>query len=55
MVIDKIGIEKIHTPTLALRRETTEKKHPASLGQERPERMVLHVLVGLLYVIEMEI
>ena len=40
-VIDKVGVEEIHRPALARRRETAEKKRRRVRRQERLKRMVL--------------
>ena len=42
---DKIRIEKIHTPSLALRWETAQEQHLRILRQERFERMILHTVL----------
>ena len=46
VVIDKIRVEKIHTPSLALRREAAQEQHLRILRQERMERMILNTILA---------
>jgi hypothetical protein len=46
VVIDKIRIEKIHTPSLALRRKTAQEQHLSMLRQERTERVILYTTLA---------
>ena len=54
MVVDEIRIKKINTPTLALRRETTEKKHTGVGEDEGLEGMILDIASRFLDVIDIE-
>jgi hypothetical protein len=42
VVVDEVRIIKIHTPPLALGRETTKKQHLRILRQERSQGVVLY-------------
>lgn len=46
MVVDKVRIIEVHTPTLPLRRETAKKQHTAVLGQKWMQGVVLHSIRG---------
>jgi hypothetical protein len=35
MVVDEVGIEKVHAPALALWREATQEQQPCILWQKR--------------------
>ena len=45
MVVDEIGVIKIHAPPLALWREATQKQHLGILKQKRTKRMILHTVL----------
>ena len=46
MVVDEVGIVKIHAPSFALWRKTAEKQHPCVLRQERLQRMILNLAIA---------
>ena len=53
-VIDEIGIEEIHAPSLALGWKATQKSDRCVNGQEWSQGMVLHTIRASLYVLNVE-
>ena len=51
VVIDKVGIIKVHAPSLALGRKTTQKQHLGVLRQERLKRVVLYPIPAAGYIL----
>jgi hypothetical protein len=51
MIVDEVGIIEIDTPSLALRRETTQKEYLRILGQKGNEWMILYPTLTTLYVL----
>jgi hypothetical protein len=44
VVVDEVGIIKIHAPSFALWWETAQKQNLCILGQERDKRMILYAI-----------
>ena len=55
MIVDEVGIIKVHAPSLALWRKTAQKQHPRILRQERTERMVFHTVLAPLNIIRVKV